>query len=60
MIVAVALLWHQVFAMTGLLWWDAARPAQPVPRPAPPEIQAEPTGWVDLEIYLRNHPVWQP
>jgi hypothetical protein len=59
-ILALAVLWHQVFAMTGVLWWNAPTAGKPVPRPAPPHIAPVTTDWVDLDAYLRNHPTWQP
>ena len=59
-IVVMALLWQQVFTMTGVSRWQ-----QPpgIERPAPPEpitIEPLPTGWVDLKRYQESHPVWQP
>ncbi|NSW58430.1 MAG: hypothetical protein HPY44_20670 [Armatimonadetes bacterium] len=59
-VVALGLLWQQVFAMTGVLWWDAPSDVQKVPRPAPPVIQPPDTDWVDLKAYLGTHPVWRP
>ena len=57
-LVVVALLWRQVFLMTGILWWQAPRPeTRPAPPPAP-RVQPANTGWIDLDTYLRNHPVW--
>jgi hypothetical protein len=54
----VAALWLQVFAMTGLLWWNAPSAARPVARPAAPRLPQLQTGWVDVDAYLRTHPVW--
>lgn len=59
-LLALGLLWQQVFVMTGLLWWDATGDAQRVPRPKPPTIQPPDTDWVDLQAYLGTHPVWRP
>ena len=56
--IVLALLWQQVFAMTGLLWWNASAALQKYPRPAPPHITPPPTDWVDLNAYLHTHPVW--
>ncbi|NLO74731.1 MAG: hypothetical protein GX100_11580 [candidate division WS1 bacterium] len=57
-LLVTALLWRQVFVMTGILWWQAPQPAER-PLPPPPAVFAPAdTDWVDLEIYLRNHPVW--
>ena len=58
-VIVVAVLWHHVFAMTGLLWWDASPLDRSVERPAPPDIPKYDTGWVDVDTYLRTHPVWQ-
>ena len=57
-LVVTALLWRQVFLMTGILWWQAPRPAsRPVP---PPAVTFAPvtTDWIDLPTYLRHHPAW--
>lgn len=54
----VAGLWLQVFAMTGLLWWNAPVAARPVARPPVPPLPPVQTDWVDVDAYLRNHPVW--
>ena len=59
-IIAVALLWHLVFVMTGVSRWQQASAAQ---RPAPPQpVSLSPlsTDWVDLAIYQQTHPVWRP
>ena len=58
--VVLGVLWYQVFAMTGLLWWDASSAATKVARPSPPQIPQLQTDWVDVDTYLRTHPVWQP
>jgi hypothetical protein len=59
-VLMLALLWHQVFAMTGLLWWDAPAATAKLPRPAAPHLTPAPTDWVDVDTYLRTHPVWVP
>jgi len=59
-VVILAVLWQQVFAMTGLLWWNADAPATKAPRPKAPVISPPPSEWVDVDAYLRTHPVWQP
>jgi hypothetical protein len=59
-VVVLALLWHQVFVTTGVLWWNAPAPGKRVPRPAPPHLPETRTDWVDLDTYLRNHPEWRP
>jgi len=59
-IIAVALLWHLCFVMTGVSRWQQVTAAQ---RPAPPQpVRLSPlsTDWVDLEIYQQTHPVWSP
>jgi hypothetical protein len=58
-LVAVALAaWQAAFLATGIGRGDAqtSRVAPPPPVGLPPVD----TSWVDLETYLRNHPVWQP
>ena len=57
--ITLGFLWHQVFVMIGLLWWDAPAGASPVKRPDPPNIGVLNTSWVDVDAYLRNYPVWQ-
>ena len=59
-IIAVALLWHLVFVMTGVSRWQQVTAAQ---RPAPPQpVSLSPlsTDWVDLEVYQQTHPMWRP
>jgi len=59
-IIAVALLWHLVFVMTGVSRWQQVTVAQ---RPAPPQpVSLSPlsTDWVDLAIYQQTHPEWRP
>jgi hypothetical protein len=52
--------WHQVFAMTGVLWWNAPEPDQRVATPAAlPEARVD-TAWVDPPAYLKTHPEWNP
>jgi len=58
--IILALLWQQVFAMTGLLWWNASAETVTYARPAAPEIKPAPAGWVDVGAYLRTHSVWMP
>ncbi len=59
-VLVLALLWHQVFVMTGVLWWNAPAQATPVTRPHAPRLRAPASGWVDVDTYLRTHPVWVP
>ena len=57
-LMVTGLLWRQVFLMTGILWWQAPRPAaRPEPPPAVAFAPAN-TAWIDLPTYLRNHPNW--
>ena len=57
-LVAVGLLWRQVFVMTGILWWQAPRANEhPAPPPAAQFKQA-PTNWVDLPAYQKTNPMW--
>jgi hypothetical protein len=59
-LLAILLLWQQVFVMTGLLWWNAPRAVAPV---TPPSALAQPhpdTNWVDLQAYQNTHPEWNP
>ncbi len=57
-VLAIGVAWQQVFAMTGILWWDA--PAGAVVQPAPLPLQLQPldTSWVDLSVWQRTHPEW--
>lgn len=59
-VLALALLWNYVFAMTGLLWWNADAPGEAIARPDPPKLPTVQTEWVDVDAYLRTHPVWRP
>jgi multidrug efflux pump subunit AcrA (membrane-fusion protein) len=59
-IVLIGLLWQQVFAMTGVLWWNAPPVEEPVSAPAPLPAATVETGWVDLDAYLETHPHWAP
>ena len=57
-LVVVGLLWRQVFLMTGILWWQAPRPAErPVP-PPPAVFAPASTNWIDLGAFQRAQPVW--
>jgi hypothetical protein len=64
LVLLVAVLWQQVFAMTGVLWWNApggvAAQAARTPAPPPLELRAPKTGWVDLGAFLKTHPRWEP
>lgn len=60
MVLAVALPWQQVFAVTGVSRWQQTAISL---RPAPPQaldLEQLHIDWVDLEIYQQTHPVWQP
>ena len=56
-LVLLAVLWQQVFAMTGVLWWDAPTD-KPYARPAAPRLPVLQTGWVNVDTYLKTHPEW--
>lgn len=56
----VLVLWHQVFLMTGVLWWNAPQPAQRLPALAPLQLPAPNTQAVDLKAFLSTHPTWNP
>jgi len=56
----VLLLWHQVFVMTGVLWWNAPAGAHRVAAPAPLRLPSPNTGWVNLQAFLQTHPEWNP
>lgn len=56
----VVLLWHQVFLMTGVLWWNAPEPGQRLPA-FPAQVLTPPsTQHVDLQAFLQTHPEWNP
>jgi len=57
-VLVLAVCWHQVFAMTGLLWWAAPQEQQTVARPEAPTITEPDKDWVDVDTYLRTHSVW--
>jgi len=51
---------HQVFVMTGVLWWNAPEPGQrlaafPAVTLTPPD-----TRQIDLQAFLQTHPEWNP
>lgn len=60
LLVGIGLLWNQVFVITGIVGSSPNAAISPLPPPPPPEIKPVSTDWVDLEVYLRNHPTWQP
>ena len=57
-VIVVAIAWHQVFVMTGILWWDA--PSAAVQQTPPPALELPPpdTSWIDMEAWQKTHPVW--
>ncbi len=59
-LLGVGVLWNQIFIITGIIGSQSAMSIGPVPPPNPPEIKEPRTDWVDLQIYLRTHPVWEP
>jgi hypothetical protein len=59
LVIALAVaLWQVVFVVTGLGGSAALGP--PVARPAPVPLPTPPTDWIDLDLYRRTHPTWQP
>jgi hypothetical protein len=59
-ILAVLLLWHQVFVMTGVLWWNAPVPAQQLAGFQPLNLPRPDISLVDLDAYFAAHPEWRP
>lgn len=59
-IIAVALLWHLVFVMTGVGRWQQTTSVRRPSPPQPVSLPALSTDWVDLAIYQQTHPVWRP
>ncbi|HCU35105.1 MAG TPA: hypothetical protein DGT21_06475 [Armatimonadetes bacterium] len=57
-VAVIAIAWYQVFAMTGILWWDA--PTGATRQAPPPALQLEPpdTSWVDLNAWQKTRPIW--
>lgn len=57
-VAVVAIAWYQVFAMTGILWWDS--PTGATRQAPPPALQLEPpdASWVDLNAWQKTRPVW--
>ncbi len=60
LLVGIGLLWNHVFLITGIVQPSPTESVSQLPAPSPPEIKPVSTDWVDLEVYLRNHPTWQP
>ena len=56
----VLLLWHQVFVMTGVLWWNAPQPGQRLPAFTPVVLTPPDTHQIDLQAFLQTHPEWKP
>jgi hypothetical protein len=59
-LLAVLLLWHQVFVMTGVLWWDAPEPGERLPALPPLDLRPPDTRLIDPAAYLATHPDWRP
>lgn len=57
---AVLLLWQQVFAMTGVLWWNAPVAAERLPALETVPLARPNISLVDLPAYLAAHPQWRP
>lgn len=59
-ILALLLLWQQVFAMTGVLWWNAPTPGERLAAFETIKVPRPDTSLVDLEAYRAAHPDWRP
>jgi len=59
-LLAVLVLWHQVFVMTGVLWWNAPDTGQRLPVFETLHLPPVDTHLVDLPAYLAAHPEWRP
>ena len=59
-LLAVLFLWHQVFVMTGVLWWNAPDTGQRLPALDTLHLPPVNTHLVDLPAYLATHPEWRP
>jgi hypothetical protein len=60
-VLVLAVAWWAAFWLTGLLWWGAPADAgQRVPPPVPAQLRDAQAPWVDLDLYQRSHPRWQP
>ncbi|MCE5239339.1 hypothetical protein LLH23_12730 [bacterium] len=59
-LLAVVLLWHQVFVMTGVLWWNAPAPAQRLSALPALDLPRPDIRLVSLDAYLAAHPEWSP
>jgi hypothetical protein len=58
LVIALVGLWQAVFYATGLAGAKAA-PAKVAP-PAPVALGSTRTDWVDMNVWSRTHPRWQP
>jgi hypothetical protein len=56
----VLLAWHQVFLMTGVLWWNAPQSSADVAVPPPLTEARLDTAWVDPQAFHKTHPEWNP
>lgn len=56
----VLLAWHQVFLMTGVLWWNAPQSSGEVAVPKPLLPAQLDTAWVNPQAFLKTHPEWNP
>ncbi len=59
-VLLIVVAWHQVFMMTGILWWNAPQLVQQQAPPAPLELRPLDTQLIDLEAWQKTYPVWGP
>jgi hypothetical protein len=59
-VLALAVLWQQVFVMTGVLWWNAPTPGEKLPAFETLRLPPVDIHLVNLDDYLAAHPEWRP
>lgn len=53
-------LWHQVFVMTSVLWWNAPPPAERLTALEPINLPPPDISLIDTKAFLETHPEWRP